>query len=559
MGCLLRLRKVEYESHRCSLKRRGSMSFLPPLGTNASYYQRFKRALRKSTLISEYNPQSLNFFRSKAEIFRIKREHIRSESWIIHPFSDFRSYYEMWMTVIWFVVIFYMPAEAAFDLFHTHIDTLLSHEGKLEAEKDEFTLILRLIGLADIGMTFCTGYAVEGRRRVVMRPIKIVKNYVLSFYFFSDVLCSLPIDFFMGDHDTQRILSIVGLLRIIRIPTLFAYSSRTIELLNIRSVTVQRVRFCLVNLLVFHWFACFLYVIPQIRLFLYGEVAAESWVETADLPDLNFASRYIICFYRAAGALLCIIFQEKEAVLWEERMVAIITFIFGKFYIFFVAVVMLNDALKKNTLEVKYYETISQVQAYMSQRQLPLKMQLRILQFYDYKYSRKFFPEKSINNLLSERLKGDMNLSVCSKMVQNVSFLANLPSYLLQQVVINLKPEIYLPNDIIIKAGSVGDCMYFLGSGTVGVWTPSGKEVCHLQDGAYFGEISLVFKDKRRTANIIALEICEVYKLDRKVFRSIFKTSSQLFSMLEEVANERLEITQMFEDVHAKTFMELSH
>jgi CRP-like cAMP-binding protein len=245
--------------------------------------------------------------------------------------------------------------------------------------------------------------------------------------------------------------------------------------------------------------------------------------------------------------------------IWEERLIAIITFIFGKVYMFFLTVVILNRLLRQRCLEVKYYETISQVQAYMSQKQLPLPMQIRLLQFYDYKYNKKFFQERSIISLLSDKLKGEINLNVCSKLVQNVSMLGHLPQAYLEQVVVNLKPEIYLANDIIIKAGSVGDCMYFLASGTVGVWTPSGKEVCHLQDGAYFGEISLVFKDKRRTANIIALEICEVYKLDRKIFRNTFKASSQLFNMLEEVANERLEITQMFEDVHAKTFMEIQH
>lgn len=34
-----------------------------------------------------------------------------------------------------------------------------------------------------------------------------------------------------------------------------------------------------------------------------------------------------------------------------------------------------------------------------------------------------------------------------------------------------------MPNDIIIKSGTSGDCMYFLASGTVWISTPSGKEV----------------------------------------------------------------------------------
>jgi CRP-like cAMP-binding protein len=558
MGFFRRLRTAEGENHKCHLKHVGSASFLPALPKDASFLQQFKRKLKKSTLISEFNPQSLEYFRSKAEIFRIKRDHVRSQSWIIHPFSDFRSYYEMWMSVIWFLVIFCMPIEAAFDLFHRHADSILRTKYRT-VQHNPFSLILRLICMTDIIITFCTGYTIEKRRKVVMRPLKIVKHYILSIYFIPDVLCSLPLDFFVNSHSTQRILGFLGFLRIIRILTLHTYTSRTLEIFKIRSIASRAIRNCVINLLVFHWFTCFQYMIPQVRFFAYGQVVAESWVERTDLPDLNFISQYIICVYRAAGGLFCIHFEQMQVEIWEERLIAIITFIFGKVYMFFLTVLILNRLLRQRCLEVKYYETISQVQAYMSQKQLPLPMQIRLLQFYDYKYNKKFFQERSIISLLSDKLKGEINLNVCSKLVQNVSMLGHLPQAYLEQVVVNLKPEIYLANDIIIKAGSVGDCMYFLASGTVGVWTPSGKEVCHLQDGAYFGEISLVFKDKRRTANIIALEICEVYKLDRKIFRNTFKASSQLFNMLEEVANERLEITQMFEDVHAKTFMEIQH
>ena len=46
--------------------------------------------------------------------------------------------------------------------------------------------------------------------------------------------------------------------------------------------------------------------------------------------------------------------------------------------------------------------------------------------------------------------------------------------------------------------------MYFLFKGTAAVMTPTGQEVCHLEDGAHFGEIALIVKD-RKVINIITV------------------------------------------------------
>lgn len=143
----------------------------------------------------------------------------------------------------------------------------------------------------------------------------------------------------------------------------------------------------------------------------------------------------------------------------------------------------------------------------------------------------------------------------------------------------NLKFELFLPNEVIIKAGTQGDCMFFLSSGTVAVLTPTGKEVsiffnifafalvtrkkiysalcemCHLSDGAYFGEIALLVADQRRVASVIAIEVCEVYRLDRKDFRHCIDVHSELFAEIERIATERVEKTVRVEEQHKRFLM----
>lgn len=68
-------------------------------------------------------------------------------------------------------------------------------------------------------------------------------------------------------------------------------------------------------------------------------------------------------------------------------------------------------------------------------------------------------------------------MHACKKLVENVSFFRNLPMNLLVRIISCLQIQVFLTNDVIIRAGTPGKCMYFISTGTVAVYTKSGKEV----------------------------------------------------------------------------------
>lgn len=65
----------------------------------------------------------------------------------------------------------------------------------------------------------------------------------------------------------------------------------------------------------------------------------------------------------------------------------------------------------------------------------------------------------------------------CRQLVENVAFFKNLPLALIVRIVSCLRAEVFLVNDVIVKANTPGDSMYFIASGTVAVFTNSGREV----------------------------------------------------------------------------------
>lgn len=196
-----------------------------------------------------------------------------------------------------------------------------------------------------------------------------------------------------------------------------------------------------------------------------------------------------------------------------------------------------------NSSKLKYQAAHAHLWQYMSHKQLPRKTQGRIVQYYEFKFQRRFFREPEILSILSLHMRQEIRMHSCRKLVENVSIFNNLPTSMLARIVGLLKSEIYLTNDLIVKANQTGDCMYFIQCGTVAVYTPNGKEVCHLEDGAHFGEIALVMPDAKRVASVVAVETCKLYKLERADFARTIHPYPMLWERVKKIAIERHEKT----------------
>lgn len=77
----------------------------------------------------------------------------------------------------------------------------------------------------------------------------------------------------------------------------------------------------------------------------------------------------------------------------------------------------------------------------------------------------------------ADQLRHEIILHTCYKLVNRLPLLEGLPASVVGAVMGCLKPEVYLPNDLVMRAGDNGDCMYFIANGTVAVYSLKGVEV----------------------------------------------------------------------------------
>ncbi|CAM9251615.1 unnamed protein product [Choristocarpus tenellus] len=108
--------------------------------------------------------------------------------------------------------------------------------------------------------------------------------------------------------------------------------------------------------------------------------------------------------------------------------------------------------------------------------------------------------------------------------LDKVPILEQLTEYEVLTIADALTVETYEDGDVVCEDGEVGDAFYIIKKGEAACIqcdaTGVHAEVARLDDGAYFGEVALMY-NKPRQATVKAIGHLEVLSLDRKTFKRV--------------------------------------
>ncbi|KAG9434111.1 potassium/sodium hyperpolarization-activated cyclic nucleotide-gated channel 1-like [Apis mellifera carnica] len=481
--------------------------------------------------ISRKTPRAKKYFDSMALFTNEKQRHSTFKYWwIIHPFSNCRFFWDLIMTVVYIISFISIPFSVCF--------IIMSHD---DIGLDKFNLLIYGFCWIDIIMNCFTGYYDKYEMGVELRPLKIFIHYLKTFLIF-DILSSLPWDHItlpwrkLPGHNSSFIVSLINIFPCLKLIRYGYIDSQIFELF-----IHFEVKHYAMNLLTFH------FTKTNVKMCL------DCWMVKLENNSKVFRFRcalfIVVDQISASGYGHLVPYTDDHIIL------NCILLLVGRILEFYIAVMIIRIRMGMKESTSKFQEIINQLLAYVNQKQLPKHIKIRLVAYYYHRFRKNYFREKTIMLTISEHLRQEIALESCHRLVENVSMFRNLPKNILRNIVKNLKFELYLPNDVIVKAGAHGDCMFFLSAGTVAVLTPTGKEICHLDDGAHFGEIALLVPDQRRVASVIAIEVCEVYRLNRKDFRKCIAVHSELFATIESIATERIERAVVIEEQHKRYLM----
>lgn len=233
----------------------------------------------------------------------------------------------------------------------------------------------------------------------------------------------------------------------------------------------------------------------------------------------GYSVHYIHCTYRAMRLLGGLGHRE----VMEKRSISDMIYsssmtILGKIMSCICLAQILVKIRSLNSSTFKYEDLVNTMKKYVKHKLIPKVTEDKLNEFYNFKYTKNYYEEEKIMDCIPAQLKQDITMHTTRRLLKNVSFFANIPISILIKMVTCLHREIFLARDVIIKSGDQGDCMFFITTGTVSVFSPSMRELCRLEEGAHFGEIALIKKNQRRVATIIAVETCELLRFGPSFF-----------------------------------------
>uniref|UniRef100_A0A8C7H402 Hyperpolarization activated cyclic nucleotide gated potassium channel 1 n=1 Tax=Oncorhynchus kisutch TaxID=8019 RepID=A0A8C7H402_ONCKI len=486
------------------------------------------------------NKFSLRMFGSQKAVEK-EQERVKTAGyWIIHPYSDFRFYWDLVMLVMMMGNLIIIPVGITFFSEQTTTTWLI------------FNVASDTIFLVDLVMNFRTGIVNEESSEIILDPKVIKMNYLKS-WFVVDFLSSIPVDYIFlivekgfdsEVYKTARALRIVrftkilSLLRLLRLSRLIRYIHQWEEIFHmtydLASAVVRIFNLIGMMLLLCHWDGCLQFLVPLLQ-----DFPQDCWVSLNGMVNDSWGKQYSYALFKAMSHMLCIGYGARAPVSMSDLWITMLSMIVGATcYAMFVghatALIQSLDSSRR-----QYQEKYKQVEQYMSFHKLPADMRQKIHDYYEHRYQGKIFDEDNILSELNDPLKEEIVNFNCRKLVATMPLFANADPNFVTGMLSKLKFEVFQPNDYIIREGTVGKKMYFIQHGVASVITKLNKEM-KLTDGSYFGEICLLTKG-RRTASVRADTYCRLFSLSVDHFNEVLEEYPMMRRAFETVAIDRLD------------------
>ncbi|XP_029437480.1 potassium/sodium hyperpolarization-activated cyclic nucleotide-gated channel 3 [Rhinatrema bivittatum] len=473
----------------------------------------------------------------------IEQQRVKSAGfWIIHPYSDFRFYWDLIMLLLMVGNLIILPVGITFF-------------------KDEntppwivFNVLSDTFFLADLVLNFRTGIVVEDNTEIILDPHTIKTKYLKS-WFLVDFISSIPVDyiFLIVDLETQvdsdvyktaralrivRFTKILSLLRLLRLSRLIRYIHQWEEIFHmtydLASAVVRIFNLIGMMLLLCHWDGCLQFLVPMLQ-----DFPEDCWVSINQMVNESWGKQYSHALFKAMSHMLCIGYGQQAPEGMTDVWLTMLSMIVGATcYAMFIghatALIQSLDSSRR-----QYQEKYKQVEQYMSFHKLPSDTRQRIHEYYEHRYQGKMFDEENILGELSEPLKEEIINFNCRNLVANMPLFANADPNFVTAMLTKLRFEVFQPADYIIREGTVGKKMYFIQHGVVSILTKGNKET-KLSDGSYFGEICLLTRG-RRTASVRADTYCRLYSLSVDNFNEVLEEYPMMRRAFETVAMDRLD------------------
>jgi hypothetical protein len=386
----------------------------------------------------------------------------------------------------------------------------------------------------DILFNFFTSYRCAGEKVTDLRQ---TTRHYLRGYFALDLIATLPLDVLLPDEEH---LAMAGLplvlvlrqVRLLRLVKLFVIFKRW-ERLTWSKVGYLRLTFLfIVFLILIHWIACFWFLAPYL-----ADFPENSWVTAAGIAKEAPSTQYIRSLYWVVTTVATVGYGDILPANDYEYLFAAGVMLLGAFMYAFIIGNIANLVRNLDAEQAGYFQRVEAIGNYLHARHIPPRLNEQVRDYYEYLWAhQRGLRQTAYLEELPPPFRLELLMHLTRDLLATVPLFSYCSPHLRNALLLALHAVTYAPGVRIATAGEAGREIFFLSHGKAEILSEDGgMHFGTLEDGDYFGNLSLILGEKR-TASVQALTYCEVLVLEKRAYHSIRREYPEFQEVLKQVA-----------------------
>lgn len=256
-------------------------------------------------------------------------------------------------------------------------------------------------------------------------------------------------------------------------------------------------------------------------------------------PDPDKYLEYVKAVYWSFTTLTTVGYGDISAKTPPQMMFAAFTQILGVGVFGFVLSNVASLLSRLDAAREHHMDNLDQMESFMNSHQLPVQLKSKIRGYYHHLWkNHRGYSDRGILDSLPQKIQSEVFFYLNQSIIEKVSLLKGASQEMLEDLMHELDPRIFVPGERIFRAGDHGDSMYFIHSGQVDVLSSEGVKIVTLSDGSFFGEMALI-SNQPRNATVKAATYCDLYVLSKEAFSNVLNSYPDFKKQVQKVAEER--------------------